>query len=108
MDVISYSELNDEKLRELISKRRSFTLTDVDGISRTVTRLESHIEGQGLSCRIYTAGRKAVMASTFSPAALFGLASSAAIAAHNLATRNPDYEVAKYPLTNKLEITFMK
>jgi hypothetical protein len=42
------------------------------------------------------------------PAVIFGLASAAAISAHNLATRNPDYEIAKYPLAKKLVINYKK
>ncbi|MEL7293135.1 MAG: hypothetical protein ABG776_05310 [Cyanobacteria bacterium J06555_13] len=104
----AYHEISSEEIKALLTKRASFVLTNVTSMNQSVQELEAIIEGEGLSCRIYTAGRSASMAATFSPAALWGIASAAAIAAHNLATLNPDYEVAKYPVTDKLEVNFKK
>lgn len=42
------------------------------------------------------------------PASIFGLASAAVIAMHNVATYSPDYEIAKYPLADKLVINYKK
>jgi hypothetical protein len=102
--------LDDEAVIALIKKKDSFTLTHVKNFSQTVKRVERLIESQGLSCRIYTAGRSTTMAAALAsgPAVLFGLGSAAAIAAHNLATINPDYEIAKYPLADKLEVNYKK
>jgi hypothetical protein len=108
LDVYPYHEADDDKITGIIRRRESFTLTHVTSMNQSVKRIEALIEKQKLSCRVYTAGRSASMAATFSPAAVFGLASAAAIAAHNLATLNPDYEIAKYPIGDKLEVNFKK
>ncbi|EOV1093877.1 hypothetical protein ACOLXF_003593 [Vibrio fluvialis] len=102
--------LDENALKEYISRRESFTLTNVKNFSQTVKKIEDLIERQGLKCRVYTAGRSATMVAALAsgPAAIFGLASAASIAAHKLATLNPDYEIAKYPLANKLEVNYKK
>ena len=101
---------SDEELIALIQRKESFTLTKVKNCSQTVKKIERLIEAHNLSCRVYTAGRSTTMAAALAsgPAIFFGLASAAAISAHNLATRNPDYEIAKYPLADKLVINYKK
>ena len=101
---------NDEELIALIQRKESFTITRVKNFSQAVKKIERLIEAQNLSCRIYTAGRSTTMAATLAsgPAVIFGLVSAAAISAHNLGTRNPDYEIAKYPLAKKLVINYKK
>ncbi|MDD9158146.1 hypothetical protein PVK64_18445 [Aliivibrio sp. S4TY2] len=102
--------LNDEEIITLIKERKSFTLTNVKNFSQTVKRIETKIESQGLKCRVYTACRSTTMAASLAsgPASIFGLASAAVIAMHNVATYSPDYEIAKYPLADKLVINYKK
>ena len=97
-------------ITKLINNRESFTLTNVKNFSQTVKKIERLIEQKGLSCRVYTAGRSATMVAALAsgPAVLFGLASVVAIAAHKVVTLNPDYEIAKYPLADKLVINCKK
>jgi hypothetical protein len=111
LDCYPYHETANEKLYDLIARRQSFTLTNVTSIKQSVKRLEELIEKQNLSCRVYTAGRATTVAAAaipVSPTVLAGWASAIAIGAHNLATFNPDYEIAKFPLSAKLEINFKK
>ncbi|EGR0230472.1 hypothetical protein BST50_17340 [Vibrio vulnificus] len=102
--------VDEQALSDLIRRHESFTLTKVKNFNQTVKKVEHLIEKQGLSCRVYTAGRSATMAAALAsgPAVIFGLASAAAIAAHKVATLNPDYEIAKYPLADKLVVNFKK
>ncbi|KIP79544.1 hypothetical protein SN11_02675 [Vibrio harveyi] len=102
--------VDEQSLNDLIRRHESFTLTNVKNFNQTVKKVERLIEKQGLSCRIYTAGRSATMAAALAsgPAVIFGLASAAAIATHKIATLNPDYEIAKYPLAEKLVVNFKK
>lgn len=102
--------ISDHELRALIDKRESFTITRVTNFKQTVKKIEQIIEQNGATCRIYTAGRAATMAISLipSPALLFGLASAVAITAHNIATRNPDYEIAKFPLSDTIVVNYNK
>ncbi len=102
--------VDENTLTKLISCHESFTLTNIKNFSQTVKKIERLIEKRGLSCRVYTAGRSATMAAALAsgPAVIFGLASAAAIATHKIATLNPDYEIAKYPLADKLVVNFKK
>lgn len=101
---------SDEDLIALIQRKESFTLTKVTNFSQTVKKIERLIEANNLSCRVYTAGRSTTMAASLAsgPASIFGLASATVIAMHNIATYSPDYEIAKYPLADKLVINYKK
>lgn len=73
--------------------------------------LEKVIESKGMKCRVYTKGRIATLAATVAtapPVVIGGLVAGIAIGAHNLATWNPDYEIAKNPATGALSVTYMK
>lgn len=71
------------------------------------TEVERIVEGQGMSCRIYSRNRAAVVAaSTFVTVIVW--ANLAAVAAHNRATWNPDYEIGKDLVDNKLYETYKK
>ena len=41
-------------------------------------------------------------------AGLAGMASLAGIAAHRIATRNPDYEIIKYPVSSSIVVEYKK
>lgn len=59
-----------------------------------------------MKCRVYSENRAAVAG-----AAVFtgvGLAGIAAIAAHNLATYDPDYEIGKNKLSNTVSVSCKK
>ncbi len=54
--------VDEQALSDLIRRHESFTLTKVKNFNQTVKKVERLIEKQGLSCRVYTAGRSATMA----------------------------------------------
>lgn len=96
---------------ELIEQHSDFEVNGLGGrMSEAVSRVESLIEGKGYSCRIYTRGRKAAVGASFfgGVTGMFGIASTIGIAAHNLFTYGPDFEVAKHRIDNKLTITYQK
>lgn len=101
------SDLNDALLNVLLERRASFKLIAVSDHSQMIRRLEEQVEKRGLTCRIYTenrgyiAGGAAVLTGV-------GLAAVAAIAAHNLATWNPDYEIVRDIVDNKISVIFKK
>ena len=85
----------------MVSEKKSFTIKEIDSdfFSDTVETIEKLIESQGFTSRVYTAGR--ITALGISAITIVGgVAAGLTIAAHNLATYNPDYEIAKiYPKT---------
>ena len=115
MDISVYSIKNiaDEKIAGLIEKRASFVLEDIDALnmSEAVETVEKLIESKKLSCRVYLKGRSATVAAAAIPVAptvLGGWAAALAIGVHNLATWNPDYEIAKNFATGTLTVTYKK
>jgi hypothetical protein len=115
MDIKVYSikTVEDEKIAELIGGHESFVLEDVDriNIGKAVETLEKLIESKGFSCRVYTAGRAGAMVGAVIPTpvtVVAGWASAVAIGAHNLATWNPDYEIAKNIAIGTLTVEYKK
>jgi hypothetical protein len=107
MERITYDEL--EKVKDLVDDRVSFEVTGLNNrMKEAVLEVERIIENKGLRCRIYTRGRIAAAGGSFfgGITGLAGIASAAGIAAHNLATFNPDYEIAKHLVDNKLTVTY--
>ncbi|HAT41062.1 MAG TPA: hypothetical protein DCS87_04960 [Rheinheimera sp.] len=111
MEAIRYEDLSGYKLKSLIAQRQSFEVLGLSGrMDSAVTSVEREIESVGLTCRVYLYGRVAAAgASVFGGVTgLLGLASAVGMAAHNLATFDPDYEIAKHKVDNKLTVTFKK
>jgi len=114
MDVNVYkiSEISNEKILEKIKKKESFILEKVESIKfhSTIETLERLIESQGLKCRIYTFGRIATAGASVAGGVtgVLGALSGIAIAAHNIATWNPDYEIAKNFFGSSIHITYKK
>lgn len=113
IDILKFTsdELTTEKLNELIKSKRSFQIVSVKDISFSVNKLEGAIEKNGLSCRIYTEFRSAAIAAAAVPVpfvSAVGLATAIGVGIHNLATFNPDYEVAKNEPKNMLTVTYKK
>lgn len=102
------AELNGQ-LPALIAGHRSFEVWDVDmeALFDTVQAVETEIEKQRLTCRIYTRGRLAAAAVGIFHAGA-GIATAVGIAAHNIATYNPDYEICKDLANNRLIVEFKK
>ena len=93
MESITYEDLSGEKVKSLIEKRASFEVLGLSGrMDSAVSKVENLIESSGLSCRVYLYGRVAAAgASVFGGVTgLLVIASAVGMAAHNLATYNPD------------------
>lgn len=105
---IALADLND-RLSDLIGGHESFEVWDVDveAAFDSAQRIESEIERRRMTCRIYTSGRLLTAA-----AGIFylgaGLAALASIAAHNLMTYDPDYEICRDLANSRLIVKFMK
>ncbi|WFP49699.1 hypothetical protein PL263_16555 [Methylomonas sp. EFPC3] len=111
--VFSIKSISDEKIDSLINERKSFVLEDIPRIhfGEAVKAIEKEIESKGLKCRVYTKGRSATVAAAaipISPTVIGGWASAIGIGIHNLATWDPDYEIAKNLATGTLTVTYKK
>ena len=107
--VVTSNELTREMMDTLISTYQSFKVVAVADMSKVVNEIEGRIEKAGLSCRVYTEYRSTAVAGSFwGPTALLGVAASIGIAAHNLATFNPDYEIGKNQMSSTIMVTYKK
>lgn len=111
--IYSIKTVSNEKINDLITRRVSFVLENIDrlNLGEAVEMVEKLVEAKGLSCRVYTKGRAATVAAAaipVSPTVIGGWASALAIGVHNLATWNPDYEIAKNLATGTLTVTYKK
>lgn len=111
MNQLVLKDISWTEVEGLIAQRDSFKIIGAkDSIMDTIEELEHMIEDRGLSCRVYTKGRLAAAgASVFGGVTgVLGLASAIGIAAHNIATYNPDYELAKDIINNSITVSYMK
>lgn len=114
MDVNVYTlqEISNDQILEKIKSKESFIIEKVEAMRfiSTVETLENLIESQGLKCRIYTIGRIATAGATAvgGVTGILGLFSGIAIAAHNIVTWNPDYEIGKNILGSSIHVTYKK
>ena len=111
MITVKFEDLDSEKVKGLIKQKQTFEVLGLSGRMDTATaKVENMIETSGFSCRVYTYGRVAAAG-----ASLFGgitggigVASAIGMAAHNIATYDPDYEIAKHRIDNKLTVKYKK
>lgn len=101
-------ELTTAELDHLIICHSSFQVVGVADIGRVVERIEGRIEKSGMKCRVFTEYRSASLISIFSPAAVLGVGAAIGIAAHNLATYNPDYEIGKNKISSTVTVKYVK
>lgn len=111
MTTVTYEELDSSNIQDMIKEHKSFEITGLSGrMGSAVSKIENIIESQSLSCRIYTYGRVTSAGATLlgGVTGLAGLAFAVGMAAHNVATYNPDYEIAKHLVDNKLSVKYKK
>lgn len=98
-----------QEISRWLMKHESFEIRNVSpsNMNSYISILEKQIETEGLSCRIYTKGRSAAIGAGLVSFGA-GLGVAVGIAAHNLATYNPDYEIAKDFINNKIFVDYKK
>lgn len=97
-----------ESIDKIVASKENFNVIGLGGqITEAAAFIEKAIEQTGMTCRIYASGRLAgaAVGSIFLP---IGIASAIGIAAHNIVTYDPDYEIAKHVIDNKLVVTYKK
>jgi len=102
-------ELTLEKLDTLVMRRESFQVVAASNIGTTVEKIEGRIEKGGLRCRVFTEYRASSLLGSFlAPTAPLSWMAGIGMAAHNLATINPDYEIGKNKLAGTVTVKYMK
>src|SRR5690554_5854872 len=96
---------------ELLKARESFVIETIkhNEMPIIIEFLESRIKSLGMRSRTFTERRKLLMAGMAIPTpvtAVAGAVSAIGIGAHNLATWNPDYEIAKNKAKSSLTVTY--
>ena len=112
--LVDYSTHNiediQEKVRAFVLLKESFGIVNVafGKQSQVVDLIEREIESAGFSCRVRTANRGWAVAA-LTVATLGGAAAAgAAIAAHDLATKDSDYEVIKEMFGSDVAVEYQK
>lgn len=108
MESVNYRYFDESLLNRFINDRKSFEILGVGGsFKECILLIEQSIESKGLTCRVYTENRSAAIgAGLFAVGA--GVFAAVGIAAHNLATYDPDYEIGKNLINNKVTVKFKK
>ena len=98
------------KVSTLIQEKKSFKVLNVpSGQQATAVELvERAIEAAGLTCRVRTENRGWLAAGLAVAVPVVGVAAAAAIAGHNLSTKDPDYEVLKEMVGSDIAVNYMK
>lgn len=100
LQLLEYSK---KDIEYYISQYQDFTLYGVKDMSDYVRAIEDIIESKGMRCRVYTIGRAAgVAAALVNPIAFLGAAG--AMIAHNAVTFNPDWEIGRNFVNNRIEV----
>jgi hypothetical protein len=106
---ITSSEATGIRIAELVARKVSFQVTGVVNMGAVVSEIEGTVEKKGMTCRIYTEYRAAAVAgSLWTPTVILGIAAAVGMAAHNLATINPDYEIGKNKVAGTVTATYKK
>ncbi len=104
---LTESELTSDAINSLLTDKKSFQICGVADLSKCVLLIEGEIEKLNMSCRIYTEYRTAALAGEALLGGV-GIIAAAAIAAHNLATFNPDYEIGKNKFNSTVTVNYKK
>ncbi|MDD5157244.1 hypothetical protein [Sulfurimonas sp.] len=121
-------ELSTEKIDALIKSKKSFQIVAIKDMSHVVNKLEGAIEKQNLKCRVLTSYRGAVagaagVGGVATAGAIAGVGAAAgtaiiafpaialasvALAAHRLATYDPDYEIEKNLFQKNVKVLYKR
>lgn len=111
MRKIQFDDLATSTLTQLINRKESFEVVGLGGrMTKAVSLVENKIESNDMTCRVYTAGRIGVLAGSLvgGLTGTLGLLAGTGIALHNILTLNPDYEIEKNQIDNRIVVKYKK
>ena len=111
LQVVTFNgwESLESRVATLIAEKSSFAVVNVPSgkQSLAVEMVERAIESSGMKCRVRTANRGwaigALTALTLGGAAV----AAATVGAHNLATKDPDYEIVKEMFGSDIQVEYV-
>lgn len=104
MKTYSLEEFVENKI-EIFAMGNDFEVVGLSGrMNEAVVVLEAAIEARGNTVRIYTAGRLGTTAASALLMPWAAIAGIATVALHNALTFNPNFEIAKHLVDNKLTV----
>ena len=106
-----FDDLDERKLDYIFSQKRNVEFYGISSMDAAVGRIEHSIEKQRFMCRIRTSNRTASLAVAAIPnpiTAAIAVGTAIGIATHNLATYDPDFEVIKDYINNKIIVIYKK
>lgn len=108
VEELLYTNENFEVMvKKLIQDRKSFVVYGLSGkMIEAISNLEKFIEETKMTCRVYTLNRAAAAVGV--SWTIFGTTSWLAIASHNIATYNPDYEIGRDLFKNRVHVNYKK
>ncbi len=112
MEIIDYTmgvETIPQKVKSFVESRESFNIVNVKSGKQSfvVDIVEKAIESEGLKCRVRTAGREWIAAGATVASLGVGALAMAAIAGHDIATENPDYEIVKEMIGSDMSVVYL-
>lgn len=100
-----------EKIKEMIEAKKSFCVVGANNTSTVAGIIEGMVETAGFRCRVYTSNRSLGIAAALIPTGITqvtGLFTALGIAAHNLVTAFPDYQIVKCLIDNQVLVLYDK
>lgn len=108
MKEVDLSSINLSFIKQQIGNKASFVLLGCSGkINDTIKDIERITESKKMRCRIYTVGRGAAAAAGVL-AGGSGTLGLLGVGLHRLATINPDYEIGRDLINNKITVEYKK
>jgi len=96
-----------EEMDNLVSRKENFIVIGIAGeLQHYCELLEKCIEGRKMSCRVRTKNRTAITLASAAASSGLGLLAFLAQAGHNLVTFNPDWEIIRNIVDNKIEVVY--
>jgi len=110
MDISVYParKVTNKEISLMVAEKRSFKIKEVepDFLEDTIETIEKLITSHGFTCIVYAVKRITTL-SIDAMSRAGGIVAERTVAAHNIATYNPDYEIVKLS-SNTLAITYKK
>lgn len=111
LQVVTFNgwELLDSRVATLIAEKSSFAVVNVPSgkQSLAVEMVERAIESIGMKCRVRTANRGWAIGALSVLTLGTATVAAAAVGVHNLATKDPDYEIVKEMFGSDISVNYM-
>ncbi|QFG28512.1 hypothetical protein F6476_04545 [Pseudomonas umsongensis] len=110
--VYNFEEISNDEILERLRNKESFKINKIPfgAYTEATAKIESLVESLGYKCRVYTIGRVGGILPAIGSGvgAVVGIGTALTIAAHNVATWSPDYEIGRNLYGRDIELKYKK